>query len=348
MNGKIWIKVWTILILILISIVAGFNYVIDPMWMFQHSYKFNNLQNAFDEKKLKTLYLQNNHKKFNSLLIGSSRTTYYDQNEFKNMKVFNYAFSAAKPYEYTDFIDNFKKNTKMKYLIIGIDFFDCIIKKDENKSKVLMKNRELLEDIENGNSLIYFIQNYCTIDMIKYSITNLYRYGTHKTGHRSYNRNNVAFVDKRNEKEVEKLALNRSKEYYAHAFSYDDNLRMVFNKIKSNNPDTKIIIYTTPLSKPFLDSIFNDEKLKKYYFMWIKDLVNSFDTVYFTTYYNDLSLKYKIYSIDGDHFYPFVGKEITQFISAGEETNSTINISNNIMKINKNLENLKSKIKNNK
>ena len=350
MNRKKWIKVWAVIFILFTLIVGIFNYLVDPMWMFQHSFKFNNLQYAFSEKKLKTYYLNNNRNKFDSLLIGSSRTTYYNQNEFKNMKVFNYSISAGKPYEYIDFINYYKKNTEMRYLILGMDFFDSNINKNENKSKKIINNRKLLEGIDSSNLLMSFIKNYLTLDMIKYSMINLVRFTTSKTGHRSYNRNNIVLVDKVNEKEVERIAIKRSKKYYANTLSYDNKISSVFNKIKNNNPNTQIIVYTTPLSKPFLDYIFNDKKLTKYYFMWIRDLVNSFGKIYLTTYYNDLSLNYKLYSKDGDHFYPLIGKEITQFISGSKQATSTIDISNNIMEINSNnidecLDILKLKIK---
>ena len=63
-----------------------------------------------------------------------------------------------------------------------------------------------------------------------------------------------------------------------------------------------------------------------------------------------MSLNYKLYSKDGDHFYPLIGKEITQFISGSKQATSTIDISNNIMEINSNnidecLDILKLKIK---
>ena len=335
MNSKKWLKIYGFFIFITILIVGFINYIMDPMWMFKHSHPFNNLQNAFNEKILKTYYLNNNHTKFNSLLIGSSRTTYYNQNRFNNMNVFNYAISGGKPYEYIDFINYYRKKSEMKYLILGMDFRDCQLDADENKSKRIDNNKKILSDIDNHIFIIDFIKNYLTFDMLKYSLTNIYRAIKHKTFHRSYNRNNIALSDKVPEKEVEKLASIRSKIYYANTVSYDNNISNIFKKIKTDNPNTKIIVYTTPLSKPFLDYIFSNETLKIYYFKWIKDLVNSFDTIYFTTYYNNLSLNYKQYSMDGDHFYPSIGKELTQFISGGKETNSTINISNNIMKINK-------------
>jgi len=335
MSAKKWIKIYSFFIFISIIVVGFINYIIDPMWMFNHSYKFNNLQKAFNEKIVKTYYLNNNYKKFNSLLIGSSRTTYYNQNEFNNMKVFNYAISGGKPYEYIDFINYYSKKSEMKYLILGIDFRDCKLDIDENKSKRIKNNRELLSEIDNNIFFINFIKNYLTFDMLKYSITNLYRSIIHKTFHRSYNRDNIALADKLSEKNVEKLTLIRSKSYYAKTLNYDNNISKVFRKIKIDNPNTKIIIYTTPLSKPFLDYIFSNKKLKIYYFRWIKDLVNTFDKIYFTTYYNQLSSNYKRYSMDGDHFYPSIGKEITQFISSGQQTNSEINISNNIIEINK-------------
>lgn len=335
MNSKKWLKIFAILSFLFIGFIGLFNYLVDPLWLFNHSYKFNNMQKGFEEKKSKTFYLLNNKNTFDSLLLGSSRSTYYNQLEFKNMNVFNYSFSAAKPYEYIEFIDLFKKEQKLENLIIGMDFFTCLLGENENPKNEIDYNKRLINDIKTSSTIKYFLKNYLTYDMVQFSFENLNRFYLDKTFHRSYTRNNIVKVDKVESSEVEKIVEKRVKKYYKNIDKYDPHLVDTFNKIISSNKNVRMFIYTTPLSKPFLDEIFANPMLKDFYFKWLRQLVNTFENVYFTTYYNELSYRFSEFSKDGDHYYPYIGKEITQYISKGKTSNKNINISKSILIINK-------------
>ena len=71
------------------------NFIVDPLWLFNHSNKFNQKQGSYDERQLKSNYLYYNLKdNFDGILLGSSRATYVDQNDFENMKIFNYSVGA--------------------------------------------------------------------------------------------------------------------------------------------------------------------------------------------------------------------------------------------------------------
>jgi hypothetical protein len=306
------------------------------MWIFSHKNSFNSLQEGFDERKLKTLYIKNSKSEYDSVLMGSSRITYYSQKEFNKMKVFNYSFSAGKPYEYEDFIRFIKTKYEINNLIIGFDFFDCKTDKDENKKDKLKQNKKILYDISNLNEINFFIKNYLTTDILSKSIENIKRSLTNKTGHRSYDRENIAHVDYIDSNEVINLATTRSKKYYSNTLEYDQDFLNTLYLIKNDNKKINILVFTTPPSNPFLATILNDKNMKKYYYQWIKDLVNVFGKVYFTTFNNRLSKEYSIYSKDGDHYYPFVGKEITQYLSGGVQSKKMIEISNNILLIDKN------------
>ena len=93
MTSKKWIKVFiTIIIVVLLPIILV-NFIIDPLWTFNHSNQFNNAQQGFNERQQKTnrAYFVG-LEKYDTLLIGSSRSTYINQHDFYNMNVFNKYF----------------------------------------------------------------------------------------------------------------------------------------------------------------------------------------------------------------------------------------------------------------
>lgn len=335
MNSKKWTIKLILSIILSIFLVFIINFIIDPLWIFGHSNFLNKKQEGFDERKLKTIYLKN-HTNFNTLLLGSSRTTFYNQNHFSNnMKVFNYSFSNAKPYEYLDYINYFKENNNLQNLILGFDFFASTLESDEDRNKRISRNKEQISEIKKLNSYEYFFKYAFTLDVLKHSLENIKRSILDTNDKRSYNRQNVANCDLINKDKVIKTSQKRATTYYSKVLEFDESLVNTLNQIKFSNPNTKIIIYTTPLSKPFLDKIKNNKKLKKIYYKWINTLVNNFDKIYFTTYYNDFSNNYSIFSRDGDHYYSHIVKEISKFIGKKEINKQFIN-SENILILDKN------------
>ena len=126
MYYKTCLKYFFIFTFLLSLPIILFNYWMDPLWTFSHSHKYNQHQAGFNERQLKTntMYF-NGLEKYNGLLLGSSRTTYINQEDFKGMNIFNLASANMTPYEYKDWINLAKqiKKEDFKYIIIGIDFW---------------------------------------------------------------------------------------------------------------------------------------------------------------------------------------------------------------------------------
>ena len=126
MSYKIWVKILVSLLFTCFTFMSIFNYTIDPLWNYNHSNKFNNVQKAFNERQQKSNYIYTHGlEDYEGILLGSSRTTFINQNEFNNMKIYNYASNSMFPYEYKGYIDFAKevKRKDFKYIIIGLDFF---------------------------------------------------------------------------------------------------------------------------------------------------------------------------------------------------------------------------------
>ena len=110
MSSKKFLKIVLGLSFFVAILIGGVNYIVDPLWMFDHSNKFNQKQDGFDERQQKTNYIYFKSKGyFDGILLGSSRATFVNQNDFKNMNIFNYSSSSMQPFEYKGYIDFAKK-----------------------------------------------------------------------------------------------------------------------------------------------------------------------------------------------------------------------------------------------
>ena len=129
MSSKKFLKIVLGFSSLIILFIFVLNFIVDPLWLFNHSNKFNQKQGSYDERQLKSNYLYYNLKdNFDGILLGSSRATYVDQNDFENMKIFNYSVGAIQPYEYKYYIDFAKKikGKELKYIIIASDFLSNV------------------------------------------------------------------------------------------------------------------------------------------------------------------------------------------------------------------------------
>ncbi|MBC75055.1 MAG: hypothetical protein CME64_03490 [Halobacteriovoraceae bacterium] len=323
MNAKKWVMSWFTILSISLMLIGSFNLLIDPMWIFTHTHPLNTLQRAFDERKLKSFYLKNRPKTYDSLLLGSSRTAYYNHKHFNGMRVFNYSSSGAKPYEFYDFIENFKQYNELKNLIIGFDYFGSMLRYKEDVAAIVNSNKLMLKEVNTRGKLEHFLLNYWSIDITRHSLINLYRSVTNTSSARSYNRanENIVTTEKIPKSEIVEPNFNR---YYPKNHKYISNFKSILNNISKESEGANLIVFTTPISTTLLRLIHENEGLYANYKRWIKDLVSAFPKVYFTTYLNPLAQNYKVYSRDGHHYYPFINSEISRYITLGKTSNTDV------------------------
>jgi len=312
MKSKKWVVSFSMTSFLLIGSIGFFNYIVDPFNIFSHKNILNSLAVDFNERVQKSAYLKyNSTQDYDAILLGSSRATFYNQKKFKGMNLYNFSFSGAMPVEYNSYLKFAKKNNSQPFskIILGLDFYTFNDSYHKNKF------------IEIGNKFSFFLKNYFSLDTMKYSIVNCKRSLYKTTGHRSYDRDNIVHSDKVNVDIVRFRSSERSKSYYSSFQEYNRDYKNILKNLKENNKQSIFIVYTSPLSKDFLDVIYKNEKLLKFYFIWLDDIVSVFDKVYCFTVTSKFSNNYESYSIDGDHFYPQVGSIIANILT--EDKNIT-------------------------
>ncbi len=293
----------------MINFIAIVNYIIDPYWVFSHSNSLNNKQVDFNERQQKTNYLIYNNHEFNSVILGSSRTTYMDQTLFESFKAFNYSANGMYPYEYEYFLDTFSYiiGNSPKNIILGLDFFGT----NENQNKKF-KCRNFYEKAISSTYRLKLLYN---IKAFKYSLRNI--------------RQNIKikkpFYDRKLNKDHLKIPSNkliiqientlRDKIY---DYSYDHELGNYFKALRKKYKMSNFIVYITPITYEQI-KLYHEAGYDKYYFQWLKELVLTFDGVYNFMIPSNLTKNNKNF-FDAKHVTKNTVNEISHILSNNEKT----------------------------
>ena len=300
MHAKTFIKIFFLASAMLLLLVASFTLFMDPTWSFSHSHRFNNTQEASNERiqKSNVLYFKPAH--YDALLLGSSRVTFFNQFDFKNNKVYNYAFALAMPDEYAPYIHFAKKYNQatIKKIYIGMDFFAT------NKNfKNDVNAQEIFESIE---SCCYRYKLLFSIDSLKTALFSLKAALTNDLGYRSYKRNNVTRSAPRSKESIKKDVEHKKVSQYMGDIShyqFNPNFKQSLIDLNQENPEINIIPFTTPVSRVYLQKLF-DLGHKDAYKQWLRTLVEIYGKVYHFMDFNTVTNNYVDYYIDYHHLYP--------------------------------------------
>ena len=107
------------LVVAIVGALSAFIYYIDPLWLFGTSHKYNDVQVAFNERQQKMNHIYYQPFEYDTLLLGSSRSTYINQHDFEGMDVYNFAVSNISVREYNAFIE-FAKEKRIQHAILDI------------------------------------------------------------------------------------------------------------------------------------------------------------------------------------------------------------------------------------
>lgn len=318
MKYKKWLLITLILYISPLLYIGGFNMFIDPLWMFNHKHKYNDIQGAYNERQQKVNKIAYNNFNYDTLLLGSSRTTYINQNDFEGLKVFNFAVSSMSIQEYKAFIEFAIRNNNNEFdnIIIGLDFF------------ATSSSRDIInpyEYIKNTKDFLYPIKVLLSYDTYKvYSVENFKAsYRNEYIFMRNYNRHNIAVpTDKQketNEARIKDTLKTYENKVYGETYEYNNNYKRILKELKQSNPDVNFIIFTTPVTSSLFNSLIESGRLSDYQ-RWLKDVVEVFGEVHHFMYVNSVTTNFSNY-YDGHHFYPHVGSLIAHRIVNNQDPN---------------------------
>lgn len=310
MTYKKWALKTFMLNFFVFSVIGGFNYFMDPLWTFNTTHKYNQIQDGFNERQQKTNYITFQPFNYDSLILGSSRTTYINQNDFNGINAYNYAANSMDPVEYNTYIEYAKKikGSDFEYIILGIDFFGT----NANRG-ILFEKPEFY--INKSNEFLYRYKPLISIDTLKYSVRNINLLVKDSKLISTYDRNNIKKIEVLSKEQQQNNLLQQLEVYDESVYgnyAYKD-IKSIFTEIKNNNPNTKFIIYTTPISTPMFEVMVKNGRMGDYR-QWIEDSVDVFEEVYNFMYPNSITNNLDNY-VDAHHFKPEIGTLIAHKVT---------------------------------
>jgi hypothetical protein len=317
MTYKSWLTKTLITISLIILSIGSFNYLMDPMWMFDTDHEYNDVQDVFNERhqKANRIYYQPFAAK--TLLVGSSRSTYINQNEFKGMDAYNFSVANISVQEYDSFIKFAKQysQTEIETIILGLDFFKSSYYESNIKSSIYTYV-DTLNKRKRWNNLISW-------DITKYSYGNFKASIKNEPAFiRTYDRHNVATTPRLSPEEAQEELEGKIKKFkltFYGKYRYSAQYKSILANVKKNNPDTQIIVFTTPVSEPLFQALVESNAFP-HYEKWLREVVEVYGEVYHFMDINTVTKDTSNY-FDGHHFYPEVGTLIAHRISGTEDPN---------------------------
>lgn len=307
------------MLIILIPIVGlmGFNYYIDPYWNFSHAHANNDYQNGFDERLQKTNLLVNGVEPFDSLLIGSSRVTYMNTDEFKEEEVFNYALSSIHITEYSDYIAFAKKRNGGEldrvYIELSLHSYYAKVQPPMGEPETYFEQAQ--------NRLLDYTSLFSQ-DTLHKSFVN-YKASKANSYHlqRSYTRDNqvkTTYPNKGLAKGKAAFISRYDLTNYTTEFAYNEKYKDELMKIKNASPDSEFVIFTDMAHVDRLRTYLKNPNYFDAYARSIREIVNVFGKVNSFHLENDLTAKDQ-YWMDFYHFYPEVGDAMIHSLETGED-----------------------------
>lgn len=317
MNAKKWIWAWIVITSIGVTTIMSINYWVDPLWCFGHSNQFSHIRSMIDERQQKTNYLYHTDQQFNTIILGSSRSTYLAPTYFKTLKVFNYAANNMLPNEFEGHLKNYVDITEKapENIILGLDFWGSSI---SNNSDHFKPDHYLSQ----RKQRTYLPSNLASIDALEYTLRNIkYSISTPPLNDAYYDQHLTKLEHGQTEAFREQRIRGQIKHYTEDAYGnyeWDTSYISTLTHLKDEYPSARFIVFTTPVSDTLLN-VLEQQELTPAYNNWLNAVTSVFDTVTHLM-YRDPQLSDRSLFYDTQHFRPELAQKIAELLENDDQT----------------------------
>lgn len=295
--------------------LMGFNYYIDPYWNFGHAHDNNDYQSGFDERLQKTNILASNPPDFDSLLVGTSRVTYMNTNEFRNEKVFNYGLSSMHLDEYGAYIA-YARETKGRaldkiYMELPYNSFDGDLSLPMEPPEVFFEQAE--DRFLDVSSL--FSKDTFEKSLVNYEASKNDYYDKQ----RAYTRDNQVTTTYPSKIVEARRSVKESfdKEGYTREFPYKEDYKEILMDIQRDNPGTQIIPFTDLAHVDRLKIYLKNPNYFEAYERAIREIIEVYGSMVTFHLENEVTVNDR-YWLDFAHYYPKVGDILIEALETGK------------------------------
>lgn len=165
MNAKKWIKSFIIYSILCISLIAGINFILDPLKLFHKSYFFKDKLN--NNMRIQAVGIIRNYQ-FDSIILGTSmleNTSSKEATEILNSNFNNISVSGSDFFERSFILNYVLKNKNIEKVIYSLDYSGLLFSR-KGKKDYPIDNFDYLYD----ESYINDFKQYLNIESIKLSL----------------------------------------------------------------------------------------------------------------------------------------------------------------------------------
>ncbi len=295
--------------------VMAVNWLVDPLWCFNHPVPAGRWQAMFNDRVQKANILVFKRPRVEALLLGSSRVMYTDP-ALWGKDGFNYAVNTMVPAEYAPALRNVRRTVGMPDRIVaGFDFLGASIRREQEAAS---RSVDTQRHVDEATSPLYRVKCLLDYNVFRNAVKNVFRKGfEEKDGTIRYDGGprpvlHLAFVNPSSSARREFLADNL--QIYGRScasFLYDGGPREKLEEFRAEAGDAMIFPFTTPVGTPFLRIIAETPGLLDDYERWIRDLVRVFGRVWNFMYVNSVASDPYLYK-EPSHF----GPQVSEWIAA--------------------------------
>lgn len=269
-----------------------------------------NFIGAANERIIKSAFLNKNKKTYDSVLIGSSRSSYIDVSKSKTNKMFNYSVSGISIDEYLPYLRHYQATqSNPKIIILSLDFhgtnqnFDNSVNQADVFSKSNSKFKQYVEYIKVKTA-------HQSLNMLK---PNRKEFGDF------YTRD---MIKKRKDQEtgltdaIISGTLDYYKVYCLSDYSYRNDYKHKLSEIRDAFPDAKIIVLICPVHESLM-SLTLELAGQEAYNQWLEQIDQVFGAHYEFNQSEIVNNRSNFF--DSAHIYPYVGDQIFSSLLAKNE-----------------------------
>lgn len=159
-----WALIFFVPMAVVICLSAAYNYFIDPLWQWPHSHHLERWHRGFNERLLKTNYLASRDVNIDTLILGSSVSSYFRPSWLGTENGFSYISNGGQPREFAERIEYAKKRSGMPIRLIFVEAWNAYMFDRE------WNFEEPSYYIENAESAVKKIRNLFSLSTLGYSL----------------------------------------------------------------------------------------------------------------------------------------------------------------------------------
>ena len=317
----IWALIFFMPTFVFILCPAAYVFLVDPLWQWDHPWHLKRWHRPFNERIQKTNYLASHKVYIDTLIVGSSRSSYFNPEWLGTKNGFNYAVSSGKPSEFAAHISYVKENsqTPLKLVLIESSFGHAL-----TVDTTFEEPQKYIDDAEDWTKKYKNLFSRDTYKLAKDARRNhIYNHYLYEGGTLySYRYPYMQYADGAAKKRVVSQQINSYREN-AYNKAYDESFAKYLLEIHKAVGRADFIVYTTPVSTPMMQLLYSMGRMDAYE-RWLHELVAEFGVVYHFMYPNKITMSMDSFN-DAHHPTEATAKQVIRIIKEMQKTDGKEN-----------------------